>query len=1174
MKQLVIGRVFLNSPLLFQVNLISLFPWQALLPLFLQTFEVSNQLMKKIVALVALLYASFCTNAQTPVNMLAQPSYTYTENFADLNNWVFSTSPANGTFTAGIGSAPWRGNDAVATGTIPDGVRLTGSTTVFQTGSSSGIYQQNQALVLLATGTTNNTSAVAMDLFLNFSGLNAGTLSFDWSSINNFSGDRKGSLKIYYSTNGTNFTEIPNAAVLNITNNAPTNGRINFVQLPAALNNVATAQIRFYYYNGTGGSSGSRPKIAVDNLEITGVPSNVCATPTAQATSLNLTPAFSSISGSFTSANPAANGYIVIRSLNNSLSGNPVDGVNYNVGDDLGDGTVISFGTGTTFNTTSLSPNTTYYFFVFAMNNLCSGGTKYLTTSPLVASTTTLSGNSPCTAPNAQPTDLVFSNITSTSIKGSYTASTAPNADRYLIIRSTSATLSSNPVNGTNYSAGANLGGGVVVSNTQQLNFTANNLTSGVQYYFLVFVMSTENCTGGPVYNTTSPLTGNATTIVIPACTTPSAQPTQLQLSASNNNITGYFSHAADVDGYIVLWSTNATLTATPQDGTTYSAGTVIGNATVLYNGTATSFIATGLTASTTYYFYIFSKKDQCTGGPKYLSSPLSSSATTTATAAYGYYFGNLHAHSSYSDGNKDNPGYTPAQDYTYAKTALCMDFLGLSEHNHNEAGMQLANYANGISQASAATTSNFLALYGMEWGVISNGGHVLVYGIDQLVGWEAGNYNIFVPKSDYLGKPSTTGTIGLFKTINDWPSTAFAMLAHPDNSDYGSIINSGLNPTADSAIAGCALESGPAFSTVTNYTDYPSRLSYYSYYKKLLSRGYHAGPSMDHDNHYTNFGKTNYSRLAVVSPTLTQTDFLQSVKSRRFYATHDCDARVVLTINNQPMGSITTGTAAPAISIYVTDPTNPGATPTIRLMHGIAGSGLLPVAVDSVNANVFNYTDFNLSTGVQGYYFAEITIGSAYVITSPIWYTKSTVVPVTMTSFTAKPTVQKEVLLNWATVNEINNDRFIIEHSADGLRYTVIDSVAGKNLLQENHYSYLHRTPVTGLNYYRLKQMDKDGKYSYSNIATAKIAAGVKDLVVYPNPVKDVLTISVHNIDAGKATLQLTGIHGNVLRSLPVQLQQGTQRYSFDVRQLPAGSYFVVLQTGGGVKTQRFVKQ
>jgi hypothetical protein len=1141
---------------------------------FLSFVSIQLNEMKQLIFLAVCLCLRFCVIAQTPVNLSAQPGYTYTENFADIANWAFSTSPANGTFTAGIGSAAWRGNDPVATGTVPDGVRITASTTVYQTGTSSGIYQQSQALVLLATGTTNNTTAVAMDLFLNFTGLNAGTLSFDWASLNNFSGDRKASLKVYYSTNGTTFTEIPAAAVLNITNNSPTNGHINFTALPAALNNSATAQLRFYFYNGTGGTTGSRPKISIDNIQVTGVPANVCATPSAQPTALNLSPAFSSISGSFNAAVPAANNYLVVKSLNSSLSSGPVDGLNYNVGDDLGDGNVISIGSSTSFNTTSLSPNTQYYFFVFSVNNLCSGGTKYLAASPLTATATTLSGSSPCTAPNAQATNLVFSNITTSSIKGSYTASIAPNADHYLVVRSTSSTLSGNPVNGTNYSAGFNLGGGVVVTKTQQTNFTANTLVSGVQYYFFVFAVSEDNCTGGPVYNTTSPLTGNATTVIIPACATPSAQPASLQLSANNNNITGYFTPAANVDGYIVLWSTNSTFTVAPQDGTNYSLGTIVGNATVLSNGTATSFIATGLTASTTYYFYIFSKNEQCTGGPKYLATaPLAGSATTSLAATYGYYYGNLHAHSAYSDGNKDNGSYTPANDYAFAKTALCMDFLGISEHNHNEAGMQLSNYANGLNQATAATTSNFLALYGMEWGVISNGGHVLVYGINQLLGWEAGNYNIFVAKSDYLGKPSTTGTTGLFKTVNDWPSVAFTMLAHPDNSDFGNIANSGLSPTADSAIAGAAIESGPAFSTSTTYNDPPSRLGHYAYYKKLLSRGYHAGPSIDHDNHYTTFGKTNYSRLAVLSPTLTQADLLQSIKNRRFYATHDCDTRVVFTVNNQPMGSIISGTTPPAISIYVTDPTNPGATPTIRLMQGIAGSGLLPVVIDSVVANTFNYTDFNLSTGVQGYYFVEISMGGGYVITSPVWYTKNNIVPVTLLSFTAKPTQHKEVQLNWATVNEYNSDRFIIEHSVDGVKFAVLDSVPGKNLLQENNYGYIHNHPVTGINYYRLKQLDKDGRSSYSNIATAKIGEGVKDIAVYPNPVKDILALSVVNGEAAKAVILITGVNGNVLQRSAMNLQQGQHEYFFNVSQLPAGTYFVVLQSAAGNRTERFIK-
>ncbi len=1138
--------------------------------------------MKKIYLVLAVLCTAFASKAQlpAPVNMSAQPNYTYTETFADIANWSFTTTPsADGTLNAGIGAGAWKGYAAGGTGTIPNGTRVTGATNTFQTptSTSSGVYRFNQALGLLSTGTTDNNSAVAFDLFVNFSGLNAGTLSFDWATVNNLTGNRSSSLRIYTSTDGTNFTELPAAAVLNFTNNAPTSGRINFVSLPASFNGAANAQIRFYYYNGTGGSTGNRPKLSIDNVSVTAVPATTCSTPTAQPTNLTLNPGYSSITGLFSAAVPAATGYLVIYSLNNNLSSLPVDGQNYNIGDNVGDGTVISFGNATNFTITNLSPSTQYYFYVFAMNNLCSGGTKYLTATPLTAIVTTLSGSAPCSAPSSQPANLVLSNITLNSIKGSFTASAAPNADHYLVVRSTSSTLSSSPVNGTAYSAGSALGGGVVVTRTQQTTFTANNLASGTQYYFFVFAANEDNCTSGPAYNTNSPLTANATTTIVSACSTPTAQPTQLNLSANTGNITGYFLPAANVNGYLVVYSTSATLSATPQNGITYTTGAAIGNGVVLSNSSATAFIATGLTPSTPYYFYIFSKNDQCSGGPLYMSSsPLTGNATTTGAATYSHYFGNLHAHSSYSDGNKDNGSFTPADDYAYAKNSQCMDYLGISEHNHRDAGMTLANWQPGIAQAQAATTSNFLALYGMEWGVISNAGHVLVYGSNQLLGWDAGYYNQFVAKSDYLGTPPTTGTTGLFKTINDWPTTAFAMLAHPDNSDYGGIANAGLNPTADSAIAGCAIESGPAFSTVTNYTDAPARQGHYNYYKRLLSRGYHAGPTIDHDTHYTNFGRMNYSRVAVLSPGLTQADMLLSLKQRRFYSTTDCDTRVVFTLNNQLMGSILTGTSAPAISIWVNDPTNAAGTAnaTIRLMQGIAGSGLTPVAIDSATGGVFNYTDFNLANNTQAYYYAEISIGGGYVITSPVWYTRTNVFPVTLLNFTAKATSDKQVLLQWQTTNEINNQGFEVQRSADGVTFQPIGNVAANNITGVNNYSLVDKQPLNGINYYRLKKLDKDGKYTYSNTVAVNMSSNIAGIALTPNPVKDQLHLQLDVAKAAKANVNISDVIGRNLKSTTLQLQQGSNTTNMNVTDLPAGTYFLVIRIGTDTRIERFIKQ
>jgi hypothetical protein len=64
------------------------------------------------------------------------------------------------------------------------------------------------AIVLLSTGASpDNSTAVAVDFYMDFTGVNAGTLSFDWASVNNSTGDRNGSLRVYASTDGVSFTE-------------------------------------------------------------------------------------------------------------------------------------------------------------------------------------------------------------------------------------------------------------------------------------------------------------------------------------------------------------------------------------------------------------------------------------------------------------------------------------------------------------------------------------------------------------------------------------------------------------------------------------------------------------------------------------------------------------------------------------------------------------------------------------------------------------------------------------------------------------------------------------------------------------------------------------------------------------------------------------------------------
>lgn len=1139
---------------------------------------------RRLLLAYVLLFAFTLLKSQTPVQLATQPGYTYTETFSDISNWTFAV-PSNGTFSAGIGAAAWKGIDA-ATGSaaIPNGSRVTVISNFFQTpptgaqGYSSGVYKGTQSLQLLSTGTTDNSSSVAMDLFLDFTSVNAGTLSFDWASLNNSTGNRNGSLRVYASTDGTNFTEITAAQVLNFTNNSPTAGSITNVALPASFNGSATARLRFYYHNGTGGTTGSRPRLSLDNVKVTALPTATCTTPTAQPTAFTLgTVINNSVQFSFTATNPAPQNYLVVMSPNPSLTSSPVNNTIYNIGDNLGDGTVIAITNSTSVTATGLTNSTTYHFFIFSMNNVCTGGPLYVSTNPLHGSATTLAGPLPCVAPTVQPTALTFSNITSTSITGSFTA--AANTDEYLIVRSTSSTFTGTLNNGTTYNGGNVLGNGSVVTRTAGTSFTANNLSSGVQYYFFVFGINSQNCNGGPVYNSTNPLTAAATTVATPVCTAPTAQPTNLLLSANNNSINGYFSTSASADGYLVVRSTSATLSATPANGTTYTIGNGLGSGTIVNNSAATSFIDYGLNSSTTYYYFVFARNSNCSGtSPTYLiTNPLTANTTTTATATANFYFGNLHAHSRYSDGNQDNATYTPADDYAYAKNSLCMDFLGISEHNHATAGMSISNWQPGINQAAAATTANFLALYGMEYGVISNGGHVLIYGSNQLIGWETGNYNIYVPKSDYIGTPETTGTTGLFRAINNLNntgSTAFASFAHPDFSDYNNLANIPFNATADSALIGSAVASGPAFSTSTTYNDPPSAMAYLDYYNKMLSKGYHIGPFMDHDTHYTNFGRSSNNRLAVVSSSLSNSTFMSALKNRNFYATEDCDTRVNFKLNNQQMGSIITGTTAPAISIYATDPTNPSFTPTIHLMFGIAGSNVAPVMVASATASSLNYTDFTLATGATGYYYADITIAGNRTITAPIWYTKTAIVPVKLLSFAGSLNNLKQVQLTWTTINEINMQAFVVEKSYDGSNFTAIETITAKNTAGSNAYNTTDKTLLEKVSYYRLKQLDADGRFTYSNtIAVNPALNNINTVSVYPNPVQSNAQLNIHSTANTKAAVLVMDLAGKIVLHANIDVVKGNQITQLDVSKLSTGSYQLILLLNNEKITQQLIK-
>ena len=201
--------------------------------------------MKKTFLLTASVIFFVLAKSQTPVPMSSQPGLIYTENFADITNWTFNGT--TGTFSAGTGSAPWKGNPGAAGSGIPTPNVMTTSTLAFTTGSTGGVQKGTGVIQFLTTGTTANTTSLGFDLFLDFTNVNAGTLSFNAATVFNSTGDRVGTLRVYASTDGSNWTQLTGTNLPYVaTNNVAGSAAITSIALPASFNGSATARLRFY----------------------------------------------------------------------------------------------------------------------------------------------------------------------------------------------------------------------------------------------------------------------------------------------------------------------------------------------------------------------------------------------------------------------------------------------------------------------------------------------------------------------------------------------------------------------------------------------------------------------------------------------------------------------------------------------------------------------------------------------------------------------------------------------------------------------------------------------------------------------------------------------------------------------------------------------------------------
>ncbi len=178
-------------------------------------------------------------------------------------------------------------------------------------------------------------------------------------------------------------------------------------------------------------------------------------------------------------------------------------------------------------------------------------------------------------------------------------------------------------------------------------------------------------------------------------------------------------------------------------------------------------------------------------------------------------------------------------------------------------------------------------------------------------------------------------------------------------------------------------------------------------------------------------------------------------------------------------------------------------------------------------------------------------------VIYTP-YATDSHILPLKLISLTGSKE-GNTIKLNWQTSNEVNVSKFIIQKKT-GNDYTDIGTVASSNTSGGAVYSFTDATPIAGNNFYRLKTVDADGRYTYSAIISVTYNTIAKALHVYPNPASTYLVIEFNTVDV-KTQLQLVDARGRTVRTITVA--NGSTKATLNLAGIAKGTYKLVLQNG-----------
>ena len=237
------------------------------------------------------------------------------------------------------------------------------------------------------------------------------------------------------------------------------------------------------------------------------------------------------------------------------------------------------------------------------------------------------------------------------------------------------------------------------------------------------------------------------------------------------------------------------------------------------------------------------------------------------------------------------------------------------------------------------------------------------------------------------------------------------------------------------------------------------------------------------------------------------------------------------------------------------------------------------PTLQESHGAGAYPGNDPNIRFGnmdVPGTYLFEFSVlnnyGESGLDTLALTRTSLAALPVSYESFTGSTTNHTNIL-NWVTQNEKNNVRFDIQRSIDGVSFKVIGTVQATDKPGSQHYRFEDGNSSNAITYYRLSQVDKDGHSNLSKTIIISSQQGNLFVSQYPNPVHDVLSLSMSSPAVNTVQVIIADMEGRILAKYDWRKDAPVLKKSINCAGLKPGMYQLTVSAGAERKVSSFVK-